>query len=86
MNDKFDELAKGLAQSVTRRGALKKFGIGLFGTVLAAFLPSNNEKAGTYEKCLSHCRNECTKQYPRGTINWQVCFNDCAGGCPSPVG
>ena len=29
MNDKFDELAKGLAQSVTRRAALKTFGIGL---------------------------------------------------------
>jgi len=27
MNDKFDELAKGLVQSVTRRGALKKFGL-----------------------------------------------------------
>ena len=27
MNDKFDELAKGLAQSVTRRGALKRFGL-----------------------------------------------------------
>ena len=31
MNDQFDELAKGLAQSVTRRGALKKFGFGLAG-------------------------------------------------------
>src|SRR5438128_921203 len=29
MNNKFDELTKGLAQSVTRRGALKKFGVGL---------------------------------------------------------
>ena len=35
MNDKFDELAKGLAQSVTRRGALKKFGVGIAGVVLA---------------------------------------------------
>src|SRR6266478_2505772 len=29
MNDKFDELAKNMAQSVTRRGALKKFDVGL---------------------------------------------------------
>ena len=36
MNNKFDELAKTLAKSVTRRGALKKFGIGLAGVVLAA--------------------------------------------------
>ena len=35
MNDKFDELAKGIAQSVTRRGALKKFGAGIAGIVLA---------------------------------------------------
>jgi hypothetical protein len=31
MNNKFDELTKGLAQSVTRRAALKKFGIGIAG-------------------------------------------------------
>src|SRR5262249_52522780 len=36
MHDKFDELAKGLAQSVTRRGALKKFGVGLVGIVMVA--------------------------------------------------
>jgi hypothetical protein len=35
MNDKFYELAKGLAQSVTRRGAPKKFGVGLAGMALA---------------------------------------------------
>ncbi len=28
MNESFDELAKGMAQSVTRRGALKQFGFG----------------------------------------------------------
>jgi hypothetical protein len=36
MNDKFDELAKNMAQSVTRRGALKKFGVGLAGIALAS--------------------------------------------------
>ena len=35
MNDKFDELARGLAQSVTRRAALKQFGVGLAGIALA---------------------------------------------------
>ncbi len=37
MNDKFDELAKGLAQSATRRAALKKFGLGIAGIALAVF-------------------------------------------------
>jgi hypothetical protein len=38
MNAKFDELTKSLAQSVTRRAALKKFGGGLAGIALAAML------------------------------------------------
>ena len=37
MNNKFDELAKELAQSVTRRQALNKFGVGLAGMALAFF-------------------------------------------------
>jgi hypothetical protein len=37
MNHKFDKLAKSLAQSVSRRAALRKFGVGLAGTALACF-------------------------------------------------
>jgi hypothetical protein len=37
MSHKFDELTKTLAQSVTRRAALKQFGIGLAGVVAACF-------------------------------------------------
>src|SRR6266536_534593 len=46
MNDKFDELAKGLAQSVTRRGALKRFGVGLAGIALASLGLANKAQAG----------------------------------------
>ena len=35
MNNKFDELTKSVAQSVTRRTALKKLGLGLAGLALA---------------------------------------------------
>ena len=45
MNDPFDELAKGLAQSVTRRGALKKFGLGLTGIALASLGLANKAQA-----------------------------------------
>ena len=45
MNDKFDELAKGLAQSVTRRQALKKFGVGFAGVVLALLGLANSTQA-----------------------------------------
>ena len=37
MNNKFDELVKGVAQSVTRRAALEKFSLGLAGLTLACF-------------------------------------------------
>ena len=46
MNNKFDELTKSLAQPVTRRTALKKFGVGLAGVALARF-GLNNAQAIT---------------------------------------
>src|SRR6266550_2931114 len=36
MNNEFDELTKNMAQSVTRRGALKKFGGGLVAAIAAS--------------------------------------------------
>lgn len=38
MDDRFDQLAKGVAQSVTRRQGLKRFAGGLVGIALACFL------------------------------------------------
>ena len=54
MNDQFDELAKGLAQSVTRRGALKKFGVGLAGIALATLGLRNTAQAHSGHHC--QCR------------------------------
>ena len=51
MNNRFDELAKGMAQSVTRRAALKKFGVGLAGLALACFGLTPSAKAG---KCVKY--------------------------------
>lgn len=48
MNHKFDELTKSLAQSVTRRAALKKFTVGLAGMALAAFGLANKARAATW--------------------------------------
>lgn len=36
MNTKFDEMAKGLAQSVTRREAFKRFGLGMLWAAVAS--------------------------------------------------
>jgi len=49
MNNKFDDLTKELAQSVTRRQALKRFSIGLAGMALACFGLAN--KAEALEAC-----------------------------------
>src|SRR5215831_19295142 len=45
MNNKFDELTKAMAQSVTRRAAFKKFGLGLAGMALACFGLANRAEA-----------------------------------------
>jgi len=46
MNNQFDELTKGMAQSGTRRAALKRFGVGLAGMALACFGLANKAQAG----------------------------------------
>src|SRR5215475_16109991 len=56
MNYKFDELAKGMAQSITRRGALKKFGVGLAGIALALVGFATDAKADPKTKQRFHCR------------------------------
>ena len=51
MNNKFDELTKSLAQSVTRRGALKKFGVGLAGLTLVCLGLATGVEAQTSVTC-----------------------------------
>ena len=52
MNRKFDELAKGLAQSVTRRAALRKFSVRLAGMALACFGLAHKTEATQTQGCL----------------------------------
>ena len=51
MNNQFDEFAKILPQSVSRPGALKKFGVGLAGMALACFGLVNAVEAQTSVVC-----------------------------------
>jgi hypothetical protein len=88
MSNKFDELAKGLAQSVTRRGALKKFGLGLAGVVFAFLGMATKAEAGTggaTNRCINKCKSDCKKIYKVGTPEWEICWTSCAGNCPSGV-
>ncbi len=80
MNDKFDELAKGLAQSVTRRGALKRFGLGLAGFVLAALGVTPRAQAKEFSCGCGSLFYGCAKHYPDafGTCLY-YCNDKCAG-------
>jgi len=55
MNNQFDELTKQMAQSVTRRAALKKFGVGLAGMALACFGLGTKAEAGTCKASGANC-------------------------------
>ena len=69
MNNKFDELTKAMAQSVSRRAALKRFGLGLAGMALACFGLANKAEAAT--ACVTD--SDCS---PTGV---------CCGGICNPV-
>ncbi len=63
MNHKFDHLAKGLAQSTTRRAALKKFGSGIAGITLATLGLANKAHADKGGKPLgSRCTHDAQCQ------------------------
>src|SRR5438034_446369 len=85
MNDKFDELAKGLAGSTTRRQVLKRFGIGLTGMALACLGLANRAKAdaGNCKPSGANCQHDshCCSGYCQhigggkyGGGNKGVCF------------
>jgi len=73
MNNHFDELTKSLAQSVTRRAALKKFGLGLAGMALTFFGLTNGASASPDNLQPCTTAPDCGKN--------QVCLN---GYCATP--
>ena len=73
MNDQFDELAKGLAQSVTRRAALKQFGVGLAGVALACFGLASKAEA-------RRCKSAGSPCHSNGDCCSGICFAHAEGG------
>jgi hypothetical protein len=87
MNNKFDELAKGLAQSTTRRQALKRFGVGLAGMALACFGLANTTRAGACDApcdtnvnvcCCGVKGDPCKTGLPACNPNHASCKSLCA--------
>ncbi len=88
MNHKFDELAKGLAQSVTRRQALKKFGVGLAGMALACFGLAKRAKAQTKHssKCVVAVNMSGGKKsylYSGACVDPNTCLSGLSPDCPA---
>ena len=76
MKNKFDELTKGLAQSVTRRQALRRFGIGLAGIALAMLGLPNKANADP-TKCFTVCKQECLRQGGSAKLCSDMCKRTC---------
>jgi hypothetical protein len=83
MNNKFDQLAKGVAQSVTRRQALKRFGGGLVAIALtglgfnarAACLPSGTPCDAHGSEAHHRTCNNCCSGVPTCTQDKEGVFH-----------
>jgi hypothetical protein len=85
MNNKFDELAKQMAQSVTRRAALKKFGVGLAGMALACFGLSNRAGAAPPRGAQGYCQLHNTFSgggYTGRCVDPSSCLGASSADCP----
>jgi len=74
VKNQFDELTKSMAQTVTRRAALKKFGVGLAGMALACF--------GLANKAEAQRKNECVL-WSCGNSKFSIPYHVCGGGKPT---
>ncbi len=86
MSDKLDELAKGLTESVNRREAVRRFGIGIASAILASLGLANKAEAGSFNPCFNQCARDCTKKAHKGSPAWNYCYYICTLNCPSYEG
>ena len=86
MNDRFDQLTKNMAVAVTRRQALKNFGVGLAGLLLAAFGLANQAEAVPQwcDPATNYCCCRGCKTYlPHNHPNYDYCSKSI---CPIALG
>jgi hypothetical protein len=82
VNNKFDELTKQMAQSVTRRAALKKFGVGFAGMALAAFGLADKAGAAPVHDGYCQAHNGSTSGYTGECVNPVTCAGAPSADCP----
>src|SRR5262247_1157047 len=82
MNNQFDELTKAMAQSVTRRGALKKFGVGLAGMALACFGLTNKAVAAPHDGYCQLVLSGPVFEYTGICIDIKGCVSKASADCP----
>ncbi len=81
MHNRFDELTKGLAQAVTRRQALRRFGVSVAWTALAV-LGFGNNQAQAKNRAIC-CTYACKSGF--GVFFTRTCVTG-AASCPAPPG
>lgn len=77
MKNQFDELTKSLAQSVTRRAALKKFSVGLAGMALACFGLANQAQAAKHCTADADCGSGASCVGGICLSSCDACINSC---------
>jgi len=82
MNNQFDEMTKSLAQSVTRRAALKKFSVGLAGMALACFGLANKARAD--QNSCNACLKGCFALYESQGVSHKDAALTCESQCALP--
>ena len=78
MNDKFDELAKSLARSVTRRETFRRIGIGL-GSLVLATIGFTYRAEALSKRCGNPC--DCGTAYPGCCPEDKHCLRVCGPRC-----
>jgi hypothetical protein len=87
MNDRFDELAKSLAEGVPRREALRRLGGGLLTAMLASLGLENawgqGGGGGSFTKCSTYCNTLPRPQRSNCNSACRQCGGNTSNLCPS---
>src|SRR5262249_13999102 len=86
MTHAFDELAKGMAEGVSRREALRRLGGGVAGALLASLGLTRGAEAASRADCRAYCSSLATKYRKQCQAACQACSSTgCLTGAPGSL-